>query len=153
MVIICQLHEAGWRLSVRCMRYDDGYLSVTCGRMTVICELHEQRWPLSVSYMRQFSVYQTATWGSMTFICYMRHVYGYLSVTWGMCTVICQLHEAGWLLSVNYMRQDFGTALITILPIWFQYCYKDCYSDSRNLWAIMKWEVWRLTILFSRLFL
>ena len=28
---------------------------------------------------------------------------------------------------------EFSTALITILPILFQYCYKDCYSDSRNL--------------------
>jgi hypothetical protein len=27
----------------------------------------------------------------------------------------------------------FGTALTTILPILFQYCYKYCYSDSRNL--------------------
>ena len=26
----------------------------------------------------------------------------------------------------------------TILPALFQYCYKYCYSDSRNLWAIMK---------------
>jgi hypothetical protein len=29
---------------------------------------------------------------------------------------------------------EFGTALTTILPILFQYCY----SDSRNLWAVMK---------------
>ena len=27
---------------------------------------------------------------------------------------------------------------ITILPILFQYCYKYCYSDSRNLWVVMK---------------
>jgi hypothetical protein len=33
---------------------------------------------------------------------------------------------------------EFGTALTTILPIFFQYCYKYCYSDSRNLWAVMK---------------
>jgi hypothetical protein len=30
---------------------------------------------------------------------------------------------------------EFGTALTAIL---FQYCYKYCYSDSRNLWAVMK---------------
>ena len=30
---------------------------------------------------------------------------------------------------------EFGTALTTSLPILFQYCYKYCYSDSRNLWA------------------
>ena len=30
------------------------------------------------------------------------------------------------------------TALTTVLPILFQYCYKYCYSDSRNLWAVMK---------------
>ena len=29
---------------------------------------------------------------------------------------------------------EFGTALTTILPILFQYCY----SDSRNLWVAMK---------------
>jgi hypothetical protein len=33
---------------------------------------------------------------------------------------------------------EFGTALTTILPILFQYCYTNCYSDSRNLWAVMK---------------
>ena len=33
---------------------------------------------------------------------------------------------------------EFGTALTTILIILFQYCYKHCYSDSRNLWAVMK---------------
>jgi hypothetical protein len=27
----------------------------------------------------------------------------------------------------------FGTTLTTILPILFQYCYKYCYSDNRNL--------------------
>jgi hypothetical protein len=33
---------------------------------------------------------------------------------------------------------EFDTALTTSLPILFQYCYKYCYSDSRNLWAVMK---------------
>jgi hypothetical protein len=33
---------------------------------------------------------------------------------------------------------EFGTALTTILPILFQYCYKYCYSDSQNLWTVMK---------------
>jgi hypothetical protein len=33
---------------------------------------------------------------------------------------------------------EFGTALTTTLPILFHYCYKYCYSDSRNLWAVMK---------------
>ena len=37
-----------------------------------------------------------------------------------------------------YNFTEFGTALTTILPILFQYCYKYCYSDSRNLWAVMK---------------
>jgi hypothetical protein len=32
---------------------------------------------------------------------------------------------------------ECGTALTTILPILFQYCYKYCYSDSRNFWAVM----------------
>jgi hypothetical protein len=33
---------------------------------------------------------------------------------------------------------EFGTALTTIVPIMFQYCYKYCYSDSRNLRAVLK---------------
>ena len=33
---------------------------------------------------------------------------------------------------------EFSTALTTILPILFQYCYKCCYSDNRNLWTVMK---------------
>jgi hypothetical protein len=33
---------------------------------------------------------------------------------------------------------EFDTALTTSLPILFQYCYNYCYSDSRNLWAVMK---------------
>ena len=28
---------------------------------------------------------------------------------------------------------EFGTTLTTSLPILFQYCYKYCYSNSRNL--------------------
>jgi hypothetical protein len=39
---------------------------------------------------------------------------------------------------------EFGTALTTILPISFQYCYKYCYSDSWNLWAVMRggWNIY-----------
>jgi hypothetical protein len=33
---------------------------------------------------------------------------------------------------------EFGTALTTILPILFQYCYTYSYSDNRNIWAVMK---------------
>jgi hypothetical protein len=33
---------------------------------------------------------------------------------------------------------EFHTALTTISPILFQYCYKYCSSDNRNLWAVMK---------------
>ena len=33
---------------------------------------------------------------------------------------------------------EFGTALTTILPILFQYCYKYGYSDSQNIWAVTK---------------
>ena len=28
---------------------------------------------------------------------------------------------------------EFSTALMTIFPILFQYCYKYCHSDSRNV--------------------
>jgi hypothetical protein len=40
-VVICQLHEAGWWLSVSYMKQDDGYLPIASGRMTVICQLRE----------------------------------------------------------------------------------------------------------------
>jgi hypothetical protein len=33
---------------------------------------------------------------------------------------------------------EFGTALTTMLPNLFQYCYKYCHSDSRNIWAVMR---------------
>ena len=33
---------------------------------------------------------------------------------------------------------EFGIALTTILPSLYLYCYKYCYSDSRNLWTVMK---------------
>jgi hypothetical protein len=33
---------------------------------------------------------------------------------------------------------EFGTALTTVLPVLFQYYYTYCYSDSRNLWAVIK---------------
>jgi hypothetical protein len=32
----------------------------------------------------------------------------------------------------------FGAALTTVLPIVFQCCCGYCYSDSQNLWAVMK---------------
>jgi hypothetical protein len=48
-----------------------------------------------------------------------------------------------WYRNINFLRFDiyfteFGTALTTILPALFKYCCKYCYSDSRNLWAVMK---------------
>ena len=33
----------------------------------------------------------------------------------------------------SILHTEFGTALTTILPILFQYCYKYCNSDNRNL--------------------
>ena len=33
---------------------------------------------------------------------------------------------------------EFGTALTTIWSILVLYCYTYCYSDSRNLWTVMK---------------
>ena len=50
-----------------------------------------------------------------------------------VCILLAHWHSSSLL---NTFR--FGTALTTILPILFQYFYKYCYSDSRNLWAVMK---------------
>ena len=44
MTVICQLHEAGWRLSVSYMRQVGCYMSATGGRMTAISQLHEGGW-------------------------------------------------------------------------------------------------------------
>ena len=33
---------------------------------------------------------------------------------------------------------EFGTVLTNVLPILIQYCYKYFYSDSRNIWVVMK---------------
>jgi hypothetical protein len=44
---------------------------------------------------------------------------------------------------------EFGTALTSMLPILFQYCYTLCYSDSRNLWA-HDWIVEWYTFIFKR---
>jgi hypothetical protein len=77
--------KAGWWLSVSYIRQDYGYLSAIWWRMTIMCPFHEADWRLSVSYMRQDD--------------------GYVSVTWGRLMVICQLHKAEWRLSVSYMRQ------------------------------------------------
>jgi hypothetical protein len=35
--------------------------------------------------------------------------------------------------STDICFTGFGTDLTTILPILFQYCYKYCYSENRNL--------------------
>ena len=57
-----------------------------------------------------------------TFTSYMKiiNIKSELLIIWKECTT-----------------KAFGTALTTILPILFQYCYKYCYSDSRNFWAVM----------------
>jgi hypothetical protein len=61
MTVICQLYEAGKRLSVNYIKQDDGHLSATIGRMTVICQLHEAAWRLSLSCMRLDDVYLSVT--------------------------------------------------------------------------------------------
>jgi hypothetical protein len=77
------------------MRQDDGYLSVTWGRMKDICQLHEAALSLYVSYMWQVRRYLSVTWGRMMVICQLHEEDGgYLSVTSDRLDVICQLHEA-----------------------------------------------------------
>ena len=92
MTVICQLHEAGRRLSVSNIK----------DKMT-----------LSVSYIRQVDCYLSVTWGWLSVsVSYMRQDDGYLSVTLGRWAVICQLHEVGSLLSVSYMGQVIGVSQI-----------------------------------------
>ena len=88
LAVICQLHQAGWLLSVSYMRQVGGCLSVTWGRLAVVCtsvcvlfQKIEAGWWLSVSYTRQDD--------------------GYLSVTWGKMKDICQLDEAALSLYVS----------------------------------------------------
>jgi hypothetical protein len=66
--------------------------------------------------------------------------------TYWKCIKISKLKKCQKYFFINVWRKivfdicftEFGTALTTILPILFQYWYKYCYSDSRNLWAVMK---------------
>jgi hypothetical protein len=62
MTVICQLHEAGRRLSASNIR---GRMTVICqlhqGRLAVICQLHEAGWQLSVSSLRQNDAYLLVT--------------------------------------------------------------------------------------------
>jgi hypothetical protein len=66
---------------------------------------------------------------------------------WSHCIVFDKAQDmsgdSGLLMEMVHDRcstllTEFGTALTTSLPILFQYCYKYCYSDSRNLSAVMK---------------
>jgi len=50
---------------------------------------------------------------------------------------ILQVTDGYWW-RCSTLLTEFSTALITVLPILFQYCYKYCYSDSRNLSTVMK---------------
>jgi len=49
MAVICQLHKAGWQLSVSYMRQDSSFLQEVC----VLSLCLETGWWFSVSYMRQ----------------------------------------------------------------------------------------------------
>ena len=63
MTVICQLHGAGWKISVSYTRQLCRYMSAKCGRLDDICQLHGADWRLSVSYMRQDGGYLSVTWG------------------------------------------------------------------------------------------
>ena len=58
------------------------------------------------------------------------------------CVLCAQCCQCLWIEMVHdrcsTLLTEFGTALTTILPILFQYCYKYCNSDSQNLWVVMK---------------
>jgi hypothetical protein len=68
MTVICQLHEAGWLLSVSYM-----------GQVIGVCQLHEAGWLLSFSYMGQVGGYLSATRGRFS-VRYIRKAVGYMSV-------------------------------------------------------------------------
>ena len=65
---------------------------------------------------------------------------------WWKCIKIRKSTKMSKMLFIKVWRKiafdicfiGFGTALTTILSILFQFCYKYCYSDIRNLWAVMK---------------
>jgi hypothetical protein len=66
-----------------------------------------------------------------------QHILSHSFYDWKLCELfllsgflIC--HAVGWFIELKNQR------LTTSLPILFQYCYQYCYSDSRNLWAVMK---------------
>jgi hypothetical protein len=54
-----------------------------------------------------------------------------------MMTSLWNLHW-GYDIFLDHDVAQWWHILTPILPILFQYCYKYCYSDSRNLWAVMR---------------
>jgi hypothetical protein len=50
--------------------------------------------------------------------------------SWYIATNIWKIYDFKIEASIYFI--EFGTALTTILPMLFQYCYKYCYSDSRS---------------------
>jgi hypothetical protein len=64
------------------------------------------------------------------------HLFSFLCcVSCLVCLVSCVPNAASFsgLSILDCPFTEFGTALTTVIPILFQYCYKYCYSDSRNL--------------------
>ena len=55
---------------------------------------------------------------------------------WATRTISCLFYQCKSILDIYFT--EFGTTLITILPILYQYCYNYGYSDIRNLSAVMK---------------
>jgi hypothetical protein len=58
MTVICQLHDAGWLLSVSYM-----------GQVIGVCQLHEAGWLISLSYKRQVGSFLSDTSGRLSVIC------------------------------------------------------------------------------------
>ena len=58
--------------------------------------------------------------------------YDIVDILWTIFT------ETGHILYFDIYFTEFGADLTTVLPVFFKYCCKYCYSDSRKLWAVMK---------------
>jgi hypothetical protein len=64
----------------------------------------------------------------------------YIFTMWKSIVYYCLCRDGIYFdkILVSESLTEFGTALTTILPMLYMYCYKYCNSDSRNLWAVMK---------------
>ena len=82
-------------------------------------------------------------WRLVVMVCVVVHLVYHLNLFIYSNTCYIYLEQ---IIIINVWRKsvidiyftELGSALTTVLPVLFKYCHKYCYSDSRNLWVVLK---------------